>query len=1036
MSVTGESELGGYQLGTSEQTRARHRVVSQFNQRLLEAMDAGFDVKAVMDAIDPDPARYTDVDEGGGILPEVLRPADALLAKLVEIPNYRRYPSSLLAHDRPAARPAVCAYLEGFLIAGIEWREGSGEQVVVRTLDSGGLGLGDAVAVSGSPADCLRPSVLVDDGGQAWVFFGLRRDGAAGVWYTRQLSDRWESPELLSTPGQAAFNQEAIVHRDGTIECCWQELIGDHFAVYTRRYRRGTWSVAERISDPEERNVWDPVVAALPGGGSAYAWTTYGDNGYITSLLARRAGQPEERFSISEPEGYSLHPCLAVSDGGDIWCATDAIKIHGHGGSGPTRLRARADLGTHLGGSTRPDGRAIPGDLAPDVTAEIKVFQLGADSHHWRVADSPAKIYQLSPAALPRITISAAGAVIVAYRVMRRLPLMLYFWETVVQELGQDGWSAPIAFEDADGPLEEIALAANGAQVLVAWKQDGRRLQSLQWTEGFGGAERPELREHYGEVIWNTVDRPGTLRSATFTPSTPGRAPATLPAPEVTSWQASRASAKLGGDARPWALLDRSERASRYSTTIGEETYSLYWGDLHRHSLISRCTAGDEPSLEDFYHYAWDVCEYDFWAVTDHAENTSAYQWAMLQKIADVLHIPNTFVPFYGFEWTGATGHQNVIYESLSRGVPIYSSSAAATSTPEGLWRELRRREDLPVITIPHHPGSAMVPFDWNYRDDTFGRLVEIFQACRGNYENEGCFRQYSDGTLTGTFVVDGLSKGHQFGFIASSDHGNGASYVGAFAPSLNREEIFAALYQRRTFAATTRDIVIDFRVNETFMGSQALPCDYAVAAIKASAYGEIARVEIIRDGTTVKSWQPELGLPQGWVAVPLRVEWRNRAIPAIDWSGGLSVGGEAKVLQTPYWSPEITEATEDHIRWSAATRNFSSQYGSQRGGIEVTVIGESDAVIDLDLKYGGGKVTLGRLLEEETLVLVDNAEMYCAIQRGTGGLAGMGSRSFSANFTEEVTEPHYLYARLFLVDGEMAWSSPVWINPSPRATP
>src|SRR5690606_33803108 len=101
------------------------------------------------------------------------------------------------------------------------------------------------------------------------------------------------------------------------------------------------------------------------------------------------------------------------------------------------------------------------------------------------------------------------------------------------------------------------------------------------------------------------------------------------------------------------------EPAERYEV----DGYTLYWGDLHRHSLISRCTSGGEPSLEDFYRYAWDVNSYDFWAVTDHAENSSAYQWWSLQKIADLLHVPGRFVPLYGFEWTSAdTGHQNVIY--------------------------------------------------------------------------------------------------------------------------------------------------------------------------------------------------------------------------------------------------------------------------------------------------------------------------------------------------------------------------------------
>ncbi|MEJ7743819.1 MAG: DUF3604 domain-containing protein [Nocardioidaceae bacterium] len=130
--------------------------------------------------------------------------------------------------------------------------------------------------------------------------------------------------------------------------------------------------------------------------------------------------------------------------------------------------------------------------------------------------------------------------------------------------------------------------------------------------------------------------------------------------------------------------------ASATSPAVGGRDYTLYWGDLHRHSLVSRCTAGDEPSLEDFYRYAWDVCEYDFWAVTDHSENSSDYQWWTIQKIADLFHIDDRFVPLYGFEWTSAdTGHQNVIYGDVERGAPIFSAFAEGTTDPAGLWEGL-----------------------------------------------------------------------------------------------------------------------------------------------------------------------------------------------------------------------------------------------------------------------------------------------------------------------------------------------------------
>ena len=167
-------------------------------------------------------------------------------------------------------------------------------------------------------------------------------------------------------------------------------------------------------------------------------------------------------------------------------------------------------------------------------------------------------------------------------------------------------------------------------------------------------------------------------------------------------------------------------------------------------------------------------------------------------------------------------GHQNVIYGDVARGAPIFSAFADGCTTPDGLWRGLAEHPEFPAITIPHHPGSAMVHNDWDYHDPRYSRLVEVFQACRGNYESQACFRQYSDGTATGTFMIDGLLRGHRFGLIASSDHGHGASYVAVLAQLADPPATSSTgCASRRTCAATTRDVLVDLRLGPHLMGSQ-----------------------------------------------------------------------------------------------------------------------------------------------------------------------------------------------------------------------
>jgi hypothetical protein len=1019
-----DERRSGAALDGGDGERARLERVRAFCARLAEGIDAGLDLREVMETLDPDPARYTDVEEGGGAVEETIGPAEKRLEAASVLPGHR-----LVRDVRPLSASAATAHpaaagAAGRVVAALEWL-GAGERVLAWVLDDDASASLGGEAVSGPPGDLLRPSVLVDAEGIPWVFYSKRGETGMAVWACRREEGAWTEPELVSEAGIPSFNQDAALLDDGTVIVCWQSLVGGRFAVVERRWREGRWTPPALVSH-DDRNVWDPVVLGLAGGGSALAWTSYDGTGYATRVVVRAPGGDERHHRIEEPGRYSLHPALAASVDGDLYLATDAVVLVGHGGSGPTALRPAGSLGKAWPRQNREDGVAVPGDLAPDVRCEIRVRRLRPGGDEWEELPSPGVTALLSPVAVPRLAVTGQGQLVVAYRALRRLPLMLYFWEVQLEVLEGESWRGPFVCASSDGPLEEVALAAADDSVLVAWKTDGRREAALSWEEGFGGLERPELREHYGEVVWNTLDRPGRVLCATIPvgrggtgASTPCRA--RVVREEVAPWPARR-----------WTGGDRRSVIPRYRTEADGVPVELYWGDLHRHSLISRCTAGDEPTLEDFYRYAWDICEYDFWAVTDHAENTSAYQWAMLQKIADVLHVPGVFVPFYGFEWTGGMGHYNVIYDSARRGMPIYSSSARQTATPADLWRELRAAAAR-AVTIPHHPGSAMVPFDWSYRDDEFLRVVEVFQACRGNYEDDGCFRQYSDATLPGTFVVDGLRAGQRVGFIASSDHGNGAGYVGAYATGLSRDAIFDALARRHTIAATTRDVVVDFRVNDVFMGGIVSSSGSLTCTVSARAYGEIARVQIVGDGAVLKSWQAPVEVPDGWIEVPLRVEWLTRRAGTIEWSGRLEVLGPARVVMTPYWSPEVTAAGPSGVDWIARAHNFRSQYGTQRGGIELSVVGRPDARVGVVAGPVRAEVPLQALERSPRVSLLDDDSAYLALQRGTGGLLGMGQSTFSGSFEFFAGEVSFLYARVVLVDGEMAWSSPIWVEPLTR---
>ncbi|MGB3257402.1 MAG: DUF3604 domain-containing protein [Ornithinimicrobium sp.] len=1013
-------------------------LVLAFNASMSEAINAGLDVTATQAFLDPDPLRYMWVDEGQGRIEEQIAGAERILAQAPRLAGEPREGVEWITESARAARPSIAAGTDGtILTTWMEWVPERGE--VLRAQVRPGFSSGGSAVVeeiSTDPVDLFRPVAAVDANGWLWVFVA-RRDtpsSPVGVYASCRGEDGWSPLELLSTTPHPSFNHEVAVDSRGGLVLAWQAPAGSGFGIYARTRTGGGWGPTSLVSEGVEANVWDPAVVALADGSRMFAWSEYADGSYRVVLRSCSVdgtlGHPRV---ITGGSDYALHPSLAVTTDDRVWCAFDVIVMHGHAGSGPTRLRPAHEVGadpTRVVG-VRPSGDSVPAELIPEVSASIRVVEVLPD----RVREAPGELaarLDVVPSGLPKLVAGVDGGLAVVYRVHRKLPLMTYYWEIAVQALGPQGWDPATTFSGTDGTLEEPAVAAYPGGFTITAQMDRRLERALTWSEGFGGRDCPYLYDHHGSVIWHGIHGLGQIVHAHR-----GSLPS-LWTPGAGDGEQVRIESDLRSEARRWVEdAERLTHRDRPTTVVNGEQMQLYWGDLHRHSLVSRCTSGDEPSLEDFYRYAWDVCDYDFWAVTDHAENSSDHQWWSIQKIADLFHIPDRFVPLYGFEWTSASsGHQNVIYGDVERGAPLFSCMAEATSTPAGLWDALRQHPAYPAITIPHHPGAAMVHNDWDYHDPDYSRLVEIFQACRGNYETPGCFRQYSDGTATGTFALDGLLRGHRFGFIASSDHGHGASYVGAYARSLDRAEVFSALQERRTFAATTRDVVLEVRLvgsegGEAFMGEEAVIAGSRTVHVHAAGYADLARIEIVRDGQVAHVVSPPV-TAEGEVEIGLRVEW-GQAEGSTVWDGTLSVEG-GRVLETPFWGPQVVGVSTSAVTWQATTHSFGDPYGAQRGEVEVTLVGPPGAKVTVQMRGRSLRTTLAEIADAFHSVgrigipAEEGSLGRAVLQPSVGGLTSLGVREIRVEWTDPAPdEAAFYYVRSYLVDGEMAWSSPLW---------
>ena len=223
-------------------------------------------------------------------------------------------------------------------------------------------------------------------------------------------------------------------------------------------------------------------------------------------------------------------------------------------------------------------------------------------------------------------------------------------------------------------------------------------------------------------------------------------------------------------------------------------------------------------------------------------------------------------------------------------------------------------------------------------------------------------------------------------------------------------------------------------RLGPHLMGSEVDWAGPRPLRVHARGYAELARVDILRDGHVVHVVRGEprpaarapSGRPAGGVGPGRHDDPLGR---------GLAVDGGRLVLPDLV-GPEVVAMDERAVAWEHVTHSFGEPYGAQRGGVEVSVCGTADAQVRIDV--AGRSVRIGL------------AELADRLARGPfvpDGRGGPGSRPPARrrrparsrrarargrrSTTVTQTPPAFYYARVFQTDGEMAWSSPIWVQPA-----
>ena len=461
----------------------------------------------------------------------------------------------------------------------LEWEAGAGDRIVVRELQPD-CRVARELPVQDAPAEIVRPVGVLDRLGRLCVVWTEPVDGVAQLRLARLERTRdaegreregFTPARSLTSGRDPNRNVEAVRHSDGRVWLAWESHRGSIDVVVAPLSDDGCLGEAQVLGDGRFSDV-DPVIASR-GSKLEVAWSQYQGRDYEIVLRAfdPARGERGETLNVTQ-DGSSddLHPALAVAPGGDLWLAWDRLVDSTRGSSMPETQRPAAREQHDVFVMTA----RVRGDHV-ELPAAREGWPAGA------VAGAPRFSWM---GGVPRLAIGGDGRPWIAYRYL--LPFALgngrkYYGEPVlVHRFGDDGWSLATEIGDSLGFAEEPALAASSSGVLCAGQQDRRERAATLYD---GELAPAPLRE--------ALAKQGVDVNSWFGP---------------TGIFVTRLDRAAAGDPDPVAFVERPDRrapqhfhpsgdalddpivsgASHLEVTRKSQRFTVYWGDLHRHSSI------------------------------------------------------------------------------------------------------------------------------------------------------------------------------------------------------------------------------------------------------------------------------------------------------------------------------------------------------------------------------------------------------------------------------------------------------------------
>ncbi len=502
------------------------------------------------------------------------------------------------------------------------------------------------------------------------------------------------------------------------------------------------------------------------------------------------------------------------------------------------------------------------------------------------------------------------------------------------------------------------------------------------------------------------------------------------------------------------------------SQLFGEEKsrQQLFWGDLHNHNAVGYAKGSLERSIELAQEHL------DFFAFTGHAS------WHDMPKMPGDRHMkwvrgfevhkkhwPKTrqlirdassdeFVAFLGYEWhSGRFGDYCL----------IFSEDQPDLFLPDHAEKLLDFAESKKALAIPHHVGykRGWRGANWDHHRRSTSPIVEIFSE-HGCTETDRSpypmIRHSNGGRSASNTIVPQLKRGLRFGFVASSDNHRGypgaygEGVLGVWANELTPSSLFQAFRARRTYAATGDRIALEFTVNGQPMGSELAPTADRQIDVRVDGQDAIFMIELVRNGRVIQRHFPEDHL-EGPVKLPGRAKCRIHygwgPWAALDlgrtclWDMTIRIAGGRFLRAVPCFQSGPYEEnlrdrlkiiSENEIHLNSNTSRVNCYAEDPTKAVVLELDGEPDSVLSVHLRKPAEQTVRAKLqdLVEDNVVTftgVFTSESYI-INR----LVGPSEYSATVRWQDrrrDPKEPDWYYVRATQHNGQLAWSSPVWVG-------